>query len=69
MASKANNELPTGLHEVSRETLLRVLTDGPDGILVTDRAGRVRWANPALTGLLGLDPDDPPRLRKVTPTT
>jgi serine phosphatase RsbU (regulator of sigma subunit)/PAS domain-containing protein len=47
------------LGEVSRETLLRVLTDGPDGILVIDRAGRIRWANPAVTGLLGLDPGAP----------
>jgi serine phosphatase RsbU (regulator of sigma subunit)/PAS domain-containing protein len=62
MASKAHNELQPELHEVSRETLLRVLADGPDGILVADRAGRIRWVNPALTELLGLDPTAPPQV-------
>jgi serine phosphatase RsbU (regulator of sigma subunit)/PAS domain-containing protein len=60
MTPKAHGEPEPGTQEVSRETLLRVLTDGPDGILVTDAAGRIRWANPSLTGLLGLDPGDPP---------
>src|SRR3954468_4593145 len=36
-------------------TLAGLLTGLPDGVLITDRAGVVRWANPAALRLLELD--------------